>query len=170
MIELAVNGIQHRFDGDPATPLLWLLRDELGLMGTRFGCGAGLCGCCTVHVGKDAVRSCITPVAGLNGASVTTIEGLGAKGLHPLQAAWVEHAVPQCGYCQSGQIMQAAALLRANPRPSDAEIDGAMSGNLCRCGTYPRIRIAIQQVASGKNAGKVRQTPAPAAKKERVRP
>jgi len=155
MIELAVNGKMHRFEGDPATPLLWLLRDEVGLMGTRFGCGAGLCGCCTVHVGKDAVRSCITPVSGLAGASITTIEGLGAKGLHPLQSAWIEHAVPQCGYCQSGQIMQAAALLQANPRPSEAEIDGAMSGNLCRCGTYPRIRVAIQQVAMGKVPGRI---------------
>ncbi len=150
MIELAVNGTPHRFDGDPATPLLWFLRDELGLTGTRFGCGAGLCGCCTVHVGQDAVRACITPMTGLGGAAVTTIEGMGAKGLHPLQAAWIAHAVPQCGYCQSGQIMQAAALLAATPTPSDAEIDGAMAGNLCRCGTYPRIRIAIRQVASAK--------------------
>jgi isoquinoline 1-oxidoreductase alpha subunit len=148
MIEFVVNQTRRRFDGDPATPLLWYLRDELGLMGTRFGCGAGLCGCCTVHVGKDAVRSCSIALADLEGKSITTIEGLGAKGLHPLQAAWVEHAVPQCGYCQSGQIMQAAALLQSKPHPSDSDIDGAMAGNLCRCGTYPRIRAAINQVAS----------------------
>jgi len=153
MIELVVNQTRCRFGGDPATPLLWYLRDELGLMGTRFGCGAGLCGCCTVHVGKDAVRSCSIALADLKGTSITTIEGLGTKGLHPLQAAWVEHAVPQCGYCQSGQIMQAAALLQAKPHPSDSEIDSAMAGNLCRCGTYPRIRAAIKQVASGKKAG-----------------
>jgi len=149
MIEFFVNETRRRFDGDPATPLLWYLRDELGLMGTRFGCGAGLCGCCTVHVGKDAARACLVALADLDGKSVTTIEGLGAKGLHPLQAAWVENAVPQCGYCQSGQIMQAAALLTANPQPTDTDIDGAMAGNLCRCGTYPRIRVAIKQVASG---------------------
>jgi isoquinoline 1-oxidoreductase subunit alpha len=152
MIELVVNQTRRRIDGDPATPLLWYLRDELGLMGTRFGCGAGLCGCCTVHVGKDAVRSWSIALADLKGKSVTTIEGLGAKGLHPLQAAWVEHAVPQCGYCQSGQIMQAAALLQAKPHPSASDIDSAMAGNLCRGGTYPRIRAAIKQVASGKKA------------------
>jgi len=147
MIEIVVNGIRHRFDGDPATPLLWFLRDELGLVGTRFGCGAGLCGCCTVHVGNDAVRSCGIALSDINGA-VTTIEGLGANGLHPLQRAWIEHAVPQCGYCQSGQLMQAAALLTAKPHPSDAEINEAMTGNLCRCGTYPRIHAAIKQAAS----------------------
>ena len=159
MIELLVNQTRRRFGGDPATPLLWYLRDELGLMGTRFGCGAGLCGCCTVHVGKDAVRSCSIAPADLKGTSITTIERLGTKGLHPLQAAWVEDAVPQCGHCQSGQIMQAAALLQAKPHPSDSEIDSAMAGNLCRCGTYPRIRAAIKQVASGKKA-------APAAAKQ----
>ena len=154
MIDFLVNGIQRRFEGDPQTPLLWYLRDEVGLMGTRFGCGAGLCGCCTVHVGKDAVRSCVTPLASLNGASVTTIEGLGAKGLRPLQVAWIEHAVPQCGYCQSGQIMQAAALLASKPQPTDADIDDAMAGNLCRCGTYPRIRAAIKRAAhANKDAG-----------------
>jgi len=147
MIELLVNGSKCRFEGDPDTPLLWVLRDELGLTGTRFGCGAGLCGCCTVLVGRDAVRSCVTPMAGLAGASVTTIEGLGAERLHPLQSAWVAHAVPQCGYCQSGQIMQAAALLTQNPAPSEPQIDEAMAGNLCRCGTYPRIRIAIREAA-----------------------
>jgi isoquinoline 1-oxidoreductase alpha subunit len=147
MIELAVNGIMHQFEGDPAMPLLWFLRDELGLVGTRFGCGAGLCGCCTVHVGKEAVRSCSLAMSDVNGA-VTTIEGLGANGLHPLQSAWIEHAVPQCGYCQSGQIMQAAALLAAKPHPSDVDIDEAMVGNLCRCGTYPRIRAAIRQAVT----------------------
>ena len=147
MIEVVVNGTRHRFDGDPTTPLLWFLRDELGLVGTRFGCGAGLCGCCTVHVGKEAVRSCGIALSDLNGA-VTTIEGLGANGLHPLQHAWIENAVAQCGYCQSGQLMQAAALLTAKPHPSDAEIDQAMTGNLCRCGTYPRIHAAIKQAAS----------------------
>jgi len=133
MIELSVNGTPHRFEGDPATPLLWFLRDELGLTGTRFGCGAGLCGCCTVHVGKDAMRACITPLSAVGGASVTTIEGLGRQGLHP------------------GQIMQAAALLEANPHPSSTDIDSAMAGNLCRCGTYTRIRAAIEQVASGRS-------------------
>jgi isoquinoline 1-oxidoreductase alpha subunit len=147
MIELLINGSRCRFEGDPNTPLLWLLRDDLGLTGTRFGCGAGLCGCCTVLVGRDAVRSCVTPVGGLAGASVTTIEGLGTEQLHPLQSAWIAHAVPQCGYCQSGQIMQAAALLTQNPMPSEPQIDEAMAGNLCRCGTYPRIRIAIRDAA-----------------------
>jgi isoquinoline 1-oxidoreductase alpha subunit len=147
MIDVVVNGISHRFDGDPATPLLWFLRDELGLVGTRFGCGAGLCGCCTVHVGGDAVRSCGIALSELDGA-VTTIEGLGANGLHELQHAWIAHAVAQCGYCQSGQLMQAAALLAAKPHPSDAEIDEAMAGNLCRCGTYPRIRAAIKAASA----------------------
>ena len=166
MVELVVNGIQCRFDGDSTTPLLWFLRDELGLMGTRFSCGVGLCGCCTVHVGSDAVRACITTLADLSGASVTTIEGLGASGLHPVQVAWVDHAVPQCGYCQSGQIMQAAALLATNPRPSDSDIDKAMAGNLCRCGTYPRIRAAIKQAAFGKHAsGSSRAVTAPVKKK-----
>lgn len=148
MIELTVNGTPHRFDGDPGTPLLWFLRDEIGLMGTRFGCGAGLCGCCTVHVGGEATRSCSITMADLGGSSVLTIEGLGADGPHPLQAAWIAIGVPQCGYCQSGQIMQAAALLATTPNPTDADIDGAMSGNLCRCGTYPRIRAAIKQAAA----------------------
>ena len=153
MIELGVNGIRHRFEGDPATPLLWFLRDELGLTGTRFGCGAGLCGCCTVHVGKDAVRSCGVTLSDLDGSTITTIEGLGAGGLHPLQRAWVDNAVPQCGYCQSGQLMQAAALLAQKPDPTDADIDEAMSGNLCLCGTYPRIRTAIKQAAASPKTG-----------------
>jgi isoquinoline 1-oxidoreductase alpha subunit len=150
MIELTVNGESHRFEGDPGTPLLWYLRDDIGLMGTRFGCGAALCGCCTVHVGGEAVRSCAMTMADLNGSAVTTIEGLGAKGLHPLQVAWIDLDVPQCGYCQSGQIMQAAALLASNPKPTDDDIDTAMSGNLCRCGAYSRIHAAIKQAASGK--------------------
>ncbi len=156
MIELVVNQTPRRFDGDPATPLLWYLRDGLGLVGTRFGCGAGLCGCCTVHVGGEAVRACITPVESLQGASVTTIEALGAQAPHALQTAWVAHAVPQCGYCQSGQIMQAAALLVRKPQPSDAEIDEAMAGNLCRCGTYPRIRLAIKAAATSLPGSKAR--------------
>ncbi len=149
MIELVINGESHRFEGDPETPLLWVLRDELGLMGTRFGCGAALCGCCTVHVGAEAARSCSITVGDLAGKSVTTIEGLGQHGPHALQTAWIELDVPQCGYCQSGQIMQAAALLAATPHPTDSDIDDAMSGNICRCGTYPRIRAAIKQAAAG---------------------
>lgn len=160
MIELAINGVRHRFEGDPATPLLWFLRDELGLMGTRFGCGAGLCGCCTVHIGKDAARSCSVALSDLNGATITTIEGLGVDGLHPLQLAWIDQAVPQCGYCQSGQLMQAAALLAEKPHPTDADIDEAMAGNLCRCGTYPRIRAAIKQAAAGGKAGPADRTDA----------
>jgi isoquinoline 1-oxidoreductase subunit alpha len=149
MVELKINGETHRADTGLDTPLLWYLRDELGLTGTRFGCGAGLCGCCTVHVNKEATRSCSITLGDLDGASVTTIEQLSANGLHPLQQAWIDLQVPQCGYCQSGQIMQAAALLLENSRPSDAEIDAAMSGNICRCGTYPRIRAAIKRAAYG---------------------
>jgi len=147
-VRFSINGQPHDYDGDPAQPLLWYLRDELGMTGTRFGCGMGLCGCCTVLMGDNAVRSCSTPMSALQDASITTIEGLGAPGkLHPLQAAWIENAVPQCGYCQSGQLMQAAALLRNTPHPTDGQIDSAMSGNLCRCGTYPRIRKAVKQAA-----------------------
>ena len=149
MSVLTINGLMHRYDGDPDLPLLWYLRDELGLTGTRFGCGASLCGCCTVHVDQVATRSCCVTLGELEGAVITTIEGLGANGLHPLQTAWIELDVPQCGYCQSGQIMQAAALLAVNDRPSDQDIDEAMSGNICRCGTYPRIRAAIKQAAFG---------------------
>jgi isoquinoline 1-oxidoreductase alpha subunit len=148
MVELIVNKMLHRFEGDPELPLLWYLRDELGLMGTRFGCGAALCGCCTVHVDGAAVRSCSITVGDLQGHSVSTIEELGTGGLHPLQQAWIELEVPQCGYCQSGQLMQAAALLATNGNPTDDDIDQAMSGNICRCGTYPRIRAAIKQAAS----------------------
>ena len=148
MITLTINGERRTFDGDPSMPLLWVLRDTLQLTGTKFGCGAGLCGACTVHVGGQATRSCITPMGALEGKAVTTIEGLAAAGReHPLQAAWKAHNVPQCGYCQSGQIMQAAALLKAVPKPTDADIDAQMAGNLCRCGTYQRIRAAIKDAA-----------------------
>ena len=148
MITLTINGERRTFDGDPSMPLLWVLRDTLQLTGTKFGCGAGLCGACTVHVGGQATRSCITPIGSLEGKAVTTIEGLAAGGReHPLQAAWKAHNVPQCGYCQSGQIMQAAALLKAVPKPTDADIDAQMAGNLCRCGTYQRIRAAIKSAA-----------------------
>jgi isoquinoline 1-oxidoreductase alpha subunit len=147
MIKLTVNGTPRTVDVPPDTPLLWVLREELGLTGTKFGCGMALCGACTVHVGGEAVRSCAARVGELDGASVTTIEGLAAGGLHPLQAAWIEENVPQCGYCQSGQIMSAAALLKARPRPSDEDIDAVMSANLCRCGAYQRIRAAIHRAA-----------------------
>ena len=129
------------------TPLLWVIRDELGLTGTKFGCGIGFCGACTVHVEGRATRSCITPVGAVAGARVTTIEGLDPQGKHPLQTAWLELQVPQCGYCQSGQIMSAAALIAGNPHPTDADINDAMSGNICRCGTYVRIREAIKLAA-----------------------
>ncbi|MFP4004106.1 MAG: (2Fe-2S)-binding protein [Alphaproteobacteria bacterium] len=149
MIRLTVNGEERRFDGDGQMPLLWYLRDELGLTGTKYGCGAALCGACTVHLGDSAIRSCVTPVSAAEGKSVTTIEGLSADGDHPLQTAWAEHDVPQCGYCQPGQIMQAAALLKDNSDPSDDEIVSAMNGNICRCGTYQRIRKAIKSAAQG---------------------
>jgi isoquinoline 1-oxidoreductase alpha subunit len=149
MTTLIVNGTERRFDGDAEMPLLWYLRDELGFTGTKFGCGQGLCGACTVHVDGTAVRACLTPVAAAEGRKVTTIEGLSADGEHPLQVAWRELNVAQCGYCQTGQIMQAASLLQDTPAPSDADIDAAMTGNLCRCGTYPRIRAAIKQAAKG---------------------
>lgn len=150
MVELTVNDQQTRLDIDPATPLLWILREQLELTGTKYGCGAALCGCCTVHVDGEARRSCVTPVGDLDGAAVTTIEGLSPSGaeLHPVQAAWIELDVAQCGYCQTGQIMQAAALLSATPNPTDQDIEAAMSGNLCRCGTYNRIRQAIRLAAA----------------------
>ena len=151
MIQLKVNGKDARFDGDPDMPLLWYLRDELEYTGTKYGCGMGLCGACTVHVNGVATRSCLTPVKSLAGKSVTTIEGLSADGQHPLQKAWRECNVPQCGYCQSGQIMQAAAMLQKTPKPTDQQIDASMQGNICRCGTYQRIRQAIKQ-ASGQSA------------------
>jgi isoquinoline 1-oxidoreductase subunit alpha len=149
MTTLIVNGTERRFEGDPDMPLLWFLRDELGLTGTKFGCGQALCGACTVHVDGTAVRACQTPVSSIEGAKVTTIEGLSPDGEHPVQVAWRALNVAQCGYCQTGQIMQAASLLKDIPNPSDDDIDTAMSGNLCRCGTYPRIRAAIKQAAKG---------------------
>ncbi|EEW60491.1 (2Fe-2S)-binding protein [Epibacterium sp. DP7N7-1] len=146
-MKLTVNGTEHEVDVEPEMPLLWVLRDELNIKGPKYGCGIAQCGACTVHVDGMAVRSCQLPVGDLEG-EVTTIEGLGTpESLHAVQAAWVAHQVAQCGYCQSGQIMQAAALLDLNPEPSDAEIDAVMSGNLCRCGTYPRIRAAIHDAA-----------------------
>ena len=149
MIKLDVNGTRHRLDADPEMPLLWALRDLLGLTGTKFGCGEALCGACTVHLDGVAVRACVTPLRRAAGRVVTTIEGLSATGDHPLQRAWVDAGVPQCGFCQAGQIMTAAALLEANPHPSDAEIDRSMAGNLCRCGTYVRIRAAIKRASGG---------------------
>ncbi len=146
MVTLSVNGTQHQLDIEPETPLLWVLRDELGLMGTKYACGIGLCGACAVHMNGVPVRSCQMPVGSLAGVAITTIEGLSTAAGRAVQRAWVEHDVAQCGYCQSGQIMAAAALLAANKAPGDAEIDAAMT-NLCRCGTYPRIRAAIHRAA-----------------------
>jgi isoquinoline 1-oxidoreductase alpha subunit len=147
LMTLSVNGEEHTVDVSPDTPLLWVLRDTLGLTGTKYGCGVGLCGACTVHLDGEASRSCVTPVSEAVGREITTIEGLSLDGSHPVQRAWMAEKVPQCGYCQPGQIMAAAALLAKNPNPSDADIDAAMSGNLCRCGTYQRIRRAIHRVA-----------------------
>jgi len=148
MITLKVNGVQKSFQGDPGMPLLWYLRDVLGLTGTKYGCGIALCGACTIHLDGEATRACVTPVKAAEGKAVTTIEGLAtAQGLHPVQKAWIAADVPQCGYCQPGQIMQAAALLKSNPKPNDKEIDEAMAGNICRCGTYQRIRAAIAAAA-----------------------
>lgn len=146
-IRFHVNGEERTLDADPEMPLLWALRDLLGLTGTKFGCGEALCGACTVHIDGKAVRACITPLASVAGRAVTTIEGLSPKGDHPLQKAWVELGVPQCGYCQPGQLMSAAALLAEKPQPSDDDIERAMSGNLCRCGTYQRIRDGIKKAA-----------------------
>lgn len=149
-MKLKVNGVDKTLDVDPEMPLLWALRDVLGLTGTKYGCGEALCGACTVHLDGHAVRACVTPVRRAEGKAVTTIEGLSADGSHPLQKAWLELRVPQCGFCQAGQIMSAAALLAANPHPSDADIDQSMAGNLCRCGTYTRIRTAIKKAAGDK--------------------
>jgi isoquinoline 1-oxidoreductase subunit alpha len=149
MITLNVNGRDLKADVEPDTPLLWTLRDGLGLTGTKFGCGMAQCGACTVHLDGQPIRSCVTPVSAVGNKKVTTIEGLSADGTHPVQRAWEAEQVPQCGYCQSGQIMSAAALLAKNPKPSDADIDTAMAGNICRCGTYQRIRKAIHTAAEG---------------------
>jgi isoquinoline 1-oxidoreductase subunit alpha len=151
MIPLKVNGAEHSFDGDPDLPLLWYLRDVLGLTGTKFGCGMALCGACTVHLDGKAIRSCITKMNTLAGKEVTTIEAISQSGVHPVQQKWIEFNVPQCGYCQSGQIMQAISLLKEKPKPSDEDIDNSMSGNICRCGTYQRIRAAIK-AAAGEHA------------------
>lgn len=147
MPTVRVNGVDHQFDGDPQLPLLWYLRDFLGLTGSKFGCGMGVCGACTVHQDGVAIRSCITPVSSLEGKEITTIEALSATADHPLQKAWRELDVPQCGYCQSGQMMQAASMLKETPSPTDDDIDRVMQGNICRCGAYQRIRMAIKQAA-----------------------
>jgi len=147
VIKLSINGTAREVDVDPDMPLLWVLRDLLGLIGTKYGCGEALCGACTVHLDGEAVRACVTPVRRAEGRAVTTIEGLSPTGDHPLQKAWVELGVPQCGFCQAGQIMCAAALLAANPSPSDEDIDRSLAGNLCRCGTYVRIRAAVKKAA-----------------------
>ncbi|MET3117055.1 isoquinoline 1-oxidoreductase alpha subunit [Undibacterium sp. GrIS 1.8] len=168
MNKLTVNGKSVTVDVDPATPLLWVIRDEIGLKGTKFGCGIGMCGACTVHLDGRAIRSCITPVSAVTDAQITTIEGLGAglggsagsgaDGQHPLQIAWIATQAPQCGYCQSGQIMQAATLLKDYPHPTDANIDAVMSGNLCRCMAYVRIRKAIKLAAEGTQSTSVQET------------
>jgi isoquinoline 1-oxidoreductase alpha subunit len=147
MATIRINGAPHDIDVDPQMPLLWAIRDIVGLTGTKFGCGIGACGACTVHMDGQAIRSCITPVSVADGHEIVTIEGLSADGHHPVQNAWRANNVPQCGYCQPGQIMQAAALLQQNPKPTDQQITDAMSGNICRCGTYVRIRAAIKSAA-----------------------
>ena len=154
MIALRINGEKHAVDVDPSTPLLWVIRDYVGLTGTKFGCGIAQCGACTVHMNGTPIRSCVTPVQAAVEQEITTIEGIGrdSQGLHPVQQAWLDEQVPQCGYCQSGQIMSAAALLENNPTPSDADIDRAMAGIVCRCGTYPRIRRGIKRASIAINA------------------
>ena len=147
MVELRINGVNRTIDADPTMPLLWAVRDLLGLHGTKFGCGIGACGACTVHLGGEAVRACITSLQEVAGKEVTTIEGLAKTGDHPVQKAWKDANVPQCGYCQPGQIMQAAALLKQTPKPTDQQIADAMAGNICRCGTYQRIKAAIKAAA-----------------------
>jgi isoquinoline 1-oxidoreductase alpha subunit len=144
---LSVNGKKHEVDVDPATPVLWVLRDHLRLVGTKYGCGIAQCGACTIHLGDTAMRSCVLPVSQVGQQKITTIEGLSERGDHPVQKAWLEHDVAQCGYCQAGQIMNAAALLKGNSRPSDEEIEAAMHGNICRCATYTRIKAAIKTAA-----------------------
>jgi isoquinoline 1-oxidoreductase alpha subunit len=153
MIKLTVNAKALDVDADPDTPLLWVLRDHLRLTGTKFGCGMALCGACTVHIDGSPARSCLVPLSAVDGKSVTTIEGLSADRSHVVQKAWIELDVPQCGYCQSGQLMSAAALLHTNPDPSDSDIDAAMAGNICRCGTYSRIRAAVHRAAELLKAG-----------------
>lgn len=148
VFDLNINGIKQQVDVDPSTPVLWVLRDHLNLVGTKYGCGIAQCGACTIHLNGAAMRSCMLPVAQVGNQPITTIEGLAEKGDHPLQEAWLEHDVPQCGYCQAGQIMSAAALLKSNPSPTDADIDAAMNGNICRCGTYTRIKAAIKTAAN----------------------
>jgi len=145
---LKINGKKLQVDVDPTTPMLWVLRDHLKLVGTKYGCGIAACGSCTIHLDGIAMRSCILPVSSVGDKAITTIEGLSEDGDHPVQQAWMEHDVPQCGYCQAGQIMSAAALLKDNPNPNDADIDAAMQGNICRCGTYTRIRSAIKTAAN----------------------
>ncbi len=153
-MKIAVNDVERLIEFEPDTPLLWVIRDELKLKGTKFGCGKGLCGACTVHLNGTPIRSCITPVSAVEGQNITTIEGIGSEeSPHPLQDSWVELNVPQCGYCQSGQLMSASALIADNPKPTDADIDNAMSGNACRCGTYPRIKAAIHHAADNINKG-----------------
>lgn len=149
---LKINGKARQVDVDPSTPMLWVLRDSLNMVGTKFGCGMAQCGACTIHLDGNAVRSCVLPVSAIGKQEVTTIEGLSEKGDHPVQKAWLEHDVAQCGYCQTGQIMTATALLKNNPNPSDDDIDAAMSGNICRCGTYLRIKEAIKTAAKTSNA------------------
>jgi len=148
-MQIKINGVEKQIDVDADTPLLWVIRDEIGLKGTKFGCGRGLCGACTVHLNGVAIRSCVTPIAAVEGQAIDTIESLTTEDgvLHPLQDSWLAHNVPQCGYCQSGQLMSASALLASNSNPNDDDIDMAMSGNICRCGTYPRIKAAIKDAA-----------------------
>ncbi len=150
-MQIKVNGVERSFDGDPDLPLLWYLRDVLGLTGTKFGCGMALCGTCTVHQDGKAIRSCVTKVGATGGKEITTIEGISGNGLHVVQQKWIEYNVPQCGYCQPGQIMQAISLLKEKPKPTDQDIEDGMSGNICRCGTYQRIRAAIK-AAAGESA------------------
>jgi len=156
VIKLTLNGSQVELDADPSMPLLYAIRDIAQLTGTKFGCGLGLCGACTVHLDGQPVRSCVTAISAAEGKEITTIEGLEVDGqLHPVQAAWIDHKVPQCGYCQSGQMMSAVALLESNPNPNDKEIEAAMQGNICRCGTYPRIRKAIKQAAQTQSGASI---------------
>jgi len=151
-ITLTINNKEHSVDLDPNTPLLWVLRDHLNMVGTKFGCGIAQCGACTVHFNDTAIRSCQLPISSAEGNKITTIEGLSEKGDHPVQQAWLEHDVPQCGYCQAGQIMSASALLKRNPKPTDADIENAMNGNICRCGTYTRIKAAIKTASNSQEA------------------